>query len=110
MLYHYKARIIKVYDADTIRADIDCGFGIWNMNQPLRLARINAPEIAGDTRERGLVARDFLRDLILDKIIMIETIKDRKEKYGRYLAELWIEGANVNDWLVSYGMAVYVEY
>lgn len=110
MLYHYKARVIKVYDADTIRADIDCGFDVWKLNEAFRLARIDAPEIRGDESAAGIVARDWLRDLVMNRLVMIETIKDRKEKYGRYLAELWVEGTNVNDWLVTNGMAQYVDY
>lgn len=42
------------------------------------------------------------------------TVKDRRGKYGRYLAEIWIEKnggwINVNDALVAAGHAVYQEY
>jgi len=41
-------------------------------------------------------------------------VKDRRGKYGRYLAEIWIEQdgvwSNVNDALVAAGHAVYQEY
>ncbi|HGY55743.1 MAG TPA: nuclease [Caldithrix abyssi] len=114
-LFFYKAQIISVYDGDTCTADIDLGMGIWNRGEKLRLARINAPELRGEERPAGLQSRDFLRSLIDGKEVFVQTIKDRKGKYGRYLAEIWLEDSsdnwiNVNDRLVSEGFAEYKEY
>ncbi|GEM_PF-251984 len=113
-LFHYTARVQSVYDGDTCRVDIDLGLGIWIRNEKLRLVRINAPEMTGPEKARGTVARDFLRELIDGKEIIIETVKDRRGKYGRYLAEIWIQQEecwiNVNDALVAAGHAVYQEY
>ena len=114
-LYVYKAVVRSVYDGDTCRVDIDLGLHTWLHNEKLRLARINAPELRGSEREAGLKARDFLRSLISGQDILIETIKDRKGKYGRYLAEIWLqqengEWLNINDHLVATGHAQYVDY
>ena len=113
-LYYYRAYIVSVYDGDTCRADIDLGMGVWIRNEKLRLLRINAPELHGTERERGLAARDFLRSQILEKEVFIQTRKDRRGKYGRYLAEIWKEEAggwvNLNDRLVEAGHAVYKTY
>jgi len=113
-LYQYKANVVSVYDGDTIRVDIDLGLKTWIKNETIRLSRINTPELRGAERPQGLLARDFLKDLILDKEIILETIRDTKGKYGRYIGEIWIEkngeGTNVNDLLVNSGHAVYVEY
>jgi len=114
-LYHYHAIIKEVYDGDTCRADIDLGMGTWIHGESLRLYRINAPEVKGSTRAAGLRSRDFLREKVLDKTIIIQTIKDRKEKYGRFLAEIWIQGQgdawiNINDLLVKEGFAIYQDY
>jgi micrococcal nuclease len=113
-LYHYRARVVKVYDGDTIHVDIDLGLGIWIRGEKIRLARINAPEIRGTERPQGLAARDFLRKLILNREILLATIKDRKGKYGRYLGEIWLEKdgrmINVNDLMVAEGFAQYVTY
>lgn len=114
--FYYRAQVVSVYDGDTCRADIDLGFGIWKKKETLRLHRINAPEVRGETREDGLQSRDFLRGLILDKDVVVQSIKDRQGKYGRYLAEIWLyenrtgEWLNVNDLLVAKGMATYQEY
>ena len=113
-LFHYTAQVQSVYDGDTCRVDIDLGLGIWIRNEKLRLSRINAPEMTGPEKARGVVSRDFLRELIDGQEIIIETVKDRRGKYGRYLAEIWIEQAgvwvNVNDALVAAEQAVFQEY
>jgi len=92
--YTYKAKVTKVYDGDTITVNIDLGFYLsWN-EQVIRLARINTAEIKGAEREEGLKVRDIVASLILDKEVTIKTIKDKKEKYGRYLAEIEFEDEN----------------
>jgi micrococcal nuclease len=113
-LYHYTAQVQSVYDGDTCRVDIDLGLGIWIRNEKLRLVRINAPEMTGPDKARGEASRDFLRGLIDGREIIIETVKDQRGKYGRYLAEIWIghDGVwqNVNNALVAAGHAVYQDY
>ncbi len=110
-LYYYRAKVVSVYDGDTCRVDLDLGFGVWIRREKIRLARINAPELKGPERPRGLEARDYLRKLVLNKNIILQTKKDRKGKYGRYLGELWLkveeEWMNVNDLLVQQGLAEY---
>lgn len=113
-LYHYRAIVVNVYDGDTINVNIDLGLSTWINNEKLRLARINAPEIKGKERAKGIKSRDFLKDLLLNKNVIIQTIKDRKEKFGRYLAEVWLERdgkfINVNDLMVEKKLARYQNY
>ena len=114
-LYRYKAVVRSVYDGDTCTVDIDLGLGTWIHGEKLRLYRINAPELRGAEREAGLRSRDFLRSHIDGQEIYIQTIKDRKGKFGRYLAEIWLMGEdgefiNINDLLVEQGYSVYKEY
>lgn len=105
-MFTYSATIVAVYDGDTIRANIDLGFSTHIFKAELRLHGINAPEMRGESAERGILARDALRNLILNKQVVITTHKDRKEKYGRYLAEITCDGIYVNEWLVNNGYAV----
>ncbi len=114
-LYHYKAFVSSVYDGDTCTVDVDLGLGIWVKGEKIRLHRIDAPEVRGEEREAGLLSRNFLRDQIDNKEIIIQTVKDKKGKYGRYIAEIWIMNENgdlinINDQLVSEGFAEYREY
>ncbi|MEK7818842.1 MAG: thermonuclease family protein [Bacteroidota bacterium] len=113
-IYHYNAKVVSVYDGDTITVDIDLGLSVFIKGEKLRLLRINAPELRGKSKSKGIKSRDFLKKIVDGKEIVIETIKDRREKYGRYLAEVWIkdgnEFVNVNDLMVEKGFAVYKKY
>lgn len=109
--YTYAAQVVSVYDGDTIVVNVDLGFGFQFNKLKLRLARINAPEMRGPEKPIGMISRDYLRKLILNKKIYIETFKYKKGKYGRYIAELYLEdGTNVNDLLVQKGLAEYKKY
>jgi len=110
-LYRYSANVTSVYDADTCTVDIDLGLGIWLRKQKLRFFGINAPEMRGPEKAKGKVSRDFCRQLIDKKRIIIQTLGDGKGKYGRLLAILWLEyqdneWLNVNDLLVARGYAI----
>lgn len=114
-LYHYKAKVVGVYDGDTCTVDIDLGLHSWIKGEKIRLNRINAPELKGKYRNKGLAARDYLKSRILEKEIIIETIKDTKEKYGRYLGEIWLKVEdgnyiNINDEMVTKKFAKYQKY
>ena len=122
-MYEYEAKITDVYDGDTVTADIilkrfsiDLGFffhisfKIKLKKQKLRLSGINAPEIRGEQRPDGLISRVRLRERILNKDVRIKTLKDKKGKYGRYIAEVICDGDNINDWLVTEGLAEYKKY
>ena len=95
--------------------DIDLGLKTWIHEEKLRLARINAPEMRGADRPQGILSRDFLKSMLKGREVVIETVKDKKGKYGRYLAEIWIKEddgswSNVNDQMVEKGFAAYKEY
>lgn len=108
--YRYRAKYRSAYDADTVRVDIDLGFGVWLQNQPMRLLGVDAPELRGEERGDGLVARNALRTLLEDSDLVVETDRDKSGKYGRWLARLWMKDdasnwINVNAWLVGCGFA-----
>ena len=114
-LYVYKAYVTKVYDGDTCTVDIDLGLKTWIRDEKIRLYEIDAPELYLEEREQGLKSRDYLKSLILDKEIILQTIKDRKGKYGRYLGIIWVQDENgtiinVNEKMVASGYAVFQEY
>jgi micrococcal nuclease len=106
-MYEYKALVKAVYDGDTVTVDIDLGLCSWLHDQKLRLYGINAPELRGPERPAGLVARDWLRERILNKEVTIKTYKDQTEKYGRWLADIWLEGEHlsINDQLLNENLA-----
>ena len=116
-LYWYKATLRRIYDADTIYVDIDVGFGVTirggnGKGEPLRLARIDAPEIRGEERPQGLEAKAWLETKIKPgDEVFLHTIK-WQGKYGRYIADVYTTGDEVslNDEMVKVGHAIYVDY
>ena len=103
-MYNYKAHIKDVYDGDTVTAVVDLGF-LHYQEMKLRLFGIDTPELRGEEREQGLIVRDIVREMILDKEVEIHSYKDKQGKYGRYLATIIIDGLDLNQWLVDNGHA-----
>ena len=104
--YTYRAVVRSVYDGDTIRVDLDLGLDAWIHNQPLRLHGIDAPEVRGAERQRGFAARDWLQNQIPPGTsIIVQTLKDVRGKYGRYLAVVWRDGIDLNGELIAKGLA-----
>jgi micrococcal nuclease len=113
--YFYKANVISVVDGDTCILDVDLGFKIKLDSIRVRLYGIDSPEIRGEHIIEAKTATEALSQLISGKQIILQSIKDSKDKYGRYLGILWIttdagEAICVNEWLVSNGYAIHKEY
>jgi micrococcal nuclease len=105
-LYVYRANVIDVYDGDSITVDVDLGFYIWLHKQEFRLYGINAPEVTGPEKTAGEEAREFLRNKILGKQVIIQSIvnpkkEEHKEKAGEFLAIVWLDGVNLNDLMIE---------
>ena len=94
--YNYEATILRVVDGDTIDveltlADVDLGFSIYIQQKhrvKLRLAGINAPE--NSTPEGQLATKNLKVILPTGGTCRVITVKDRTEKYGRYLAWVYL--------------------
>jgi micrococcal nuclease len=88
-------RVVSVQDGDTLRA-IDKG----KVEQRIRLAGIDAPELG---QPFGRVSRDRLAALTMGEMVAVEL--HGRDRYGRVLAVLVIDGANENRKLVAEGLA-----
>lgn len=114
-MYTYKAKLVRVIDGDTIDAEIDLGFNVL-MRQRIRLYGINTPESRTrdlEEKERGLAAKQRLVEL-LPKEFVVETILNKRGKFGRVLGILHVDledgtRSNINDVLVEEGHAVRYE-
>ena len=101
-------QVIKVYDGDTITIAAKLPYD----NSPLyrfsvRLNGIDTPEIKGKNEDEITVAkeaRDELSKLILHKNITLKDIKT--EKYGRVLAEVYLDDLHINNWMLEQRFAV----
>jgi micrococcal nuclease len=101
----YKAKVIKVVDGDTIYCDVDLGFHV-RILEKFRFDYIDTPEIYHPKNEKelehGREAKQFLKDLILNKIVWLKTKKTGK--YGRWIAGVYLEdGTNVQRLLLENG-------
>jgi len=109
MRYRYEnIEVLKCIDGDTIDVLVHVGFKI-DFTERFRLYGINAYEKRGKERERGLEALRWLVERIKGRETRLETFKDKKGKYGRYLATLYVydkRWVNVNKELVEKGHAV----
>lgn len=107
-MYEYAATIVNVVDGDTVHARVDLGIDI-DATITLRLYGINAPEL---TTQQGKDAKAHLISLLTQPPtsggpVTIRTVKDHKEKYGRYLATIILaDGSNANQRMVDDGYAV----
>ena len=106
-----KVRNIKVTDADTFRGDIR-GMGKFKelgINAPFRVKGIDAPESTWrakcpEERGMGLEAKQIVTTWIEDSL-SVYAIIDGKDKYGRYLADLIVDGQDMGEYLISIGLA-----
>jgi len=113
-LFRYKAEVISAYDGDTIDIILDLGFKI-QLKERVRLYGIDAPEMRGFEKSKGVITRDWLREKILGKTIIVETFKNDKDKYGKYgrfLANIYLpdEEKSLNDEMVELNLARKAEY
>ena len=100
-LYHYKAKINSVYDGDGVyEADVFLGLGI-SAKKELRLYGVDCPEMKFTHRLAGIVVRDYVRTLILDKTLVVKTHKDHNGKYGRLLVDVFIGDKSLADILID---------
>jgi len=106
-LYCYKIKeVIKVVDGDTVDVMIDLGFDIHTKKR-IRLNGINAPESRTrnlEEKKRGLTAKARLKELCSEGGLVLKSYG--LGKYGRVLGELYTQGANINNILLSEGHAV----
>lgn len=112
--YVYRCEVLSIYDGDTVRVSIDLGFGVILKGDdgkgiPIRLYGIDAPELRGEERREGIKSREALKIWLSEGEIILQTIKDEREKYGRYLGVFWKKEKDswisLNEKLITEGYA-----
>lgn len=88
-------RVVGVHDGDTITC-----LDETNTQQKVRLAEIDAPELGQDY---GKVARESLAELVFGKSVTV--VEEGKDRYGRWIARVQVDGTDVNRRLVATGNA-----
>ena len=107
ILYTYKAKLVRVIDADTVILELDRGFGDYSI-KTVRLAGIDAPELRGKDKEKGIKAKEWVDEKLKDKQITIQSLK--LDSFGRAIAKIWYwdkdKWISLNDKLVKNRLAV----
>lgn len=101
----FNAKVIKVYDGDTIWVAIKYNHKYVKIK--VRLLGIDTPEIRTkslEEKEKGILARDYLSNLILNKIVKLHC--DKFDKYGRLLGKIYFKNKCVNDTMIDKGYGV----
>ena len=97
-----KVVITSCYDGDTCTS---------STGEKIRLACIDTPELR-DERANPIpakAARDHLRELVVGRKVAIRRITS--DRYGRTVAEIFVDGSNVQQQLVTSGHAsIYWRY
>jgi len=115
----YRIAVTKVYDGDTITANIDLGFDVALMKKSIRLYGFDAWEVSRIRRTvkitdeeivRGKAARDDLKKLLDENKgrIYIRPEGTGKSVYGRLQASLWVfpvdsDPIDIAEWMRSRG-------
>jgi len=74
---------------------------------PVKLAGIDCIELKGNTfceKEFAIKACNALADKILGKVVTLKNVSF--EKYGRILADVYLDGIHLNRWMLDKGYAV----
>lgn len=88
-------RVVGVHDGDTLTC-LDEN----NQQQKVRLAEIDAPELGQDF---GKVSREALASMVFGKTV--EVVDDGKDRYGRWIGRVLVNGTDVNREMVATGNA-----
>jgi micrococcal nuclease len=87
----YKTRCVRCIDGDTI---------VTESGEHIRLAEIDANELH---QPGGIEAKEFLSSLVLNKTIQVRKLG--RDRYGRSIAKLYLNGLYINKIMVDSGEA-----
>jgi len=98
-----KGRVVSVYDSDTITV---VAYMPTLYKFSVRVLGIDGPELrTKNEREKALAlkGKSFTESFCLNKVVELKN--HGKEKYGRVLAEVWIDGKSLGKGLIAAGLA-----
>lgn len=86
--------MVRCIDGDSVVFDIDCGFDIQLRGQSTRLFGIDTAETRGgtdDLKALGNLAKSYVIQMLPEgSEVLLKTHLDKKGKFGRILAEVYM--------------------
>tara|TARA_B110000037_G_C17118292_1_gene504705 strand:- start:1131 stop:1586 length:456 start_codon:yes stop_codon:yes gene_type:complete len=100
--------VIKVYDGDTITIASKLPYSHSPLYRfSVRINGIDCPEIrTSDPNEKecAQMAKEFLHNLLMNKTVILKEVDT--DKYGRLLADVYIDNKNISDLMIEKNFAV----
>ena len=96
------AKIVHVYDGDTVNAVFTHPDNSKVYKYKLRLAHIDTPELNSKNPnevKKANEAKKIVEEMILNKIVFLEL--EGEDKYDRLLANIYIDGLDLNEYLIE---------
>ncbi len=104
-MFKYNAMVTRIVDGDTVVVAVDLGFRIVRTIK-IRFAGIDSYELKDKKNlEKALAAKKYLEETILNKEIMLKSLKPGKY-HDRYIAFLYLDNSkkSVNDIMIEKGL------
>lgn len=114
--FTFRAAALKVVDGDTVDLLIDTGFRTYKTER-IRLVGIDTPEMNSRVeadRVLALAAKNKLAELLKIDLIganlstvtwNLLIVTSKSDSFGRWLAEIFVDGVSVNQKLIELGLA-----
>lgn len=106
-MHYYDVEVTRVIDGDTFIGNVHAHImdsELTLKNIYFRMMDINAPEKTGKTKIAGLESKAFLESMILGKIVQVDA--HEHDSFGRKLANVKVEGVDINKRMLEEGYAV----
>ncbi|MBR9882198.1 MAG: thermonuclease family protein [Oceanospirillales bacterium] len=98
----WRDEVVKVIDGDTLRL---AG------GDTVRLIGVNTPELGREGRrdqEGAWEATQYLRQWVLGQLVEVVPGVERRDRYGRLLAHVGLQGVSLSERLIEHGLGVAV--
>lgn len=102
----YEARVIRVCDGDTIVVGAEDPPAGFHMEEYVRLAAIDAPEMRGPDARMALWSQQYLERLVLGKNVTVRPRRIWRDPFHRIIASVTFEGLDLGTCLIDQGHAV----
>jgi micrococcal nuclease len=105
-LMRYECVNPRVIDGDTVACDIQLGFDLALLNEPVRMLGVDTPELSKQPVEANK-AKDRTKGLVAgapgDVAVLVDP-KHSRDKYGRVLGIMMAGETNINATLLAEGL------